>query len=169
MPDTFYQLHGWFLSVIGNQSHKTPFPWLFRNNPSWSRKPHAELNWALSWLLGSLSSYRRAVNQENISSFLRKFLSVTEKQSCKTPFPDYMEDSLQKQESSYTTRQSFPDDVDYFSYWQEGSHARHHTAADLLTRITNTGWRHCTVYYRFYIDFIWNIPLVLKFLFFDLE
>ena len=28
------------------------------------------------------------------------------------------------------------------------------TAADLLTRIINTGWRHCTVHYRFYIDFI---------------
>ncbi len=34
------------------------------------------------------------------------------------------------------------------------------TAADLLTRITNTGWRHCTVYYKFYIDFICNIPLI---------
>ncbi len=43
------------------------------------------------------------------------------------------------------------------------------TAEDLLTRIINTGWRHCTVYYRFYIDFICNIPLVLKFLFLDLE
>ncbi len=34
------------------------------------------------------------------------------------------------------------------------------TAADLLTRIINTGWCHCTVYHRFYIDFICNIPLV---------
>ncbi len=44
-----------------------------------------------------------------------------------------------------------------------------YTAADLLTRIINTGWRHCAVYYRCYIDFICNIPLVLKFLFLDLE
>ncbi len=28
------------------------------------------------------------------------------------------------------------------------------TAADLLTRIINTGWHHCTIYHRFYIDFI---------------
>ncbi len=26
------------------------------------------------------------------------------------------------------------------------------TAEDLLTRTINTGWRHCTVYHRFYID-----------------
>ena len=38
------------------------------------------------------------------------------------------------------------------------------TAADLLTRIINTGWRHCTVWYRIYIDVICNIPLVLKFI-----
>ena len=43
------------------------------------------------------------------------------------------------------------------------------TAADLSTRIINTGWRHYTVYYGFYIDFICNIPLVLKILFLDLE
>ena len=43
------------------------------------------------------------------------------------------------------------------------------TATDLLTRIVNTMWRHCTVYHRFYIGFICNLLLVLNFLFFDLE
>ena len=28
------------------------------------------------------------------------------------------------------------------------------TAADLWTRIINTGWHHCTCYYKFYIAFI---------------
>ncbi len=43
------------------------------------------------------------------------------------------------------------------------------TAAEIQTGIINTEWRRCTGYYMFYIDFICNIPFVLKFLFFNLE
>ena len=57
----------------------------------------------------------------------------------------------------------------FMAILRDNEHKKYSTAEDLLTRIVNTGWRHCTVYYRFYIDFICNIPLVLKCLFFDLE